>query len=160
MSLQEPPASLLTIILDTNPHAWALLAPILPLSTAIANLLVFINAHLAFNHANKVAVIASHTEKAVFLYPSPPSSSSISAVNGALAHNGSSDDVEMAHGTPSVDVDANTYRPFRLVRESLVSSLQHLISTTSPSTLSATTSIAGALTLALTHSTKTSPLIE
>lgn len=156
----EPPASLLTIILDTNPHAWALLAPTLPLSTAIANLLVFINAHLAFNHANKVAVIASHTQKAVFLYPPPPSPSSSSATNGASAHNGSSDDVEMAEGAPSVDIDANTYRPFRLVQESLISSLQYLISTTSPSILSPTTSIAGALTLALTHIHKTSTLLS
>ncbi|KAL8824100.1 MAG: hypothetical protein Q9191_005302 [Dirinaria sp. TL-2023a] len=157
----EPPASLLTIILDTNPHAWTLLAPVLPLSTAVANLLVFINAHLAFNHANKIAVLASHTQKAVFLYPPPPSpSSSSSATNGASAHNGSSDDVEMVDGVPSVDIDANTYRPFRLVQESLINSLKNLIATTSPSTLSATTSIAGALTLALTHIHKTGTLLS
>ncbi|KAK3066191.1 hypothetical protein LTS18_001926, partial [Coniosporium uncinatum] len=66
-----PPPSLLTIILDTNPFAWSLLASTLPLSKAVANLLVFINAHLAINHANQVAVIASHTTCAQWLYPTP-----------------------------------------------------------------------------------------
>ncbi|MCJ1309844.1 RNA polymerase II transcription factor B subunit 4 [Agyrium rufum] len=67
----EPPPSLLAVIIDTNPHAWALLHDILPLSKAVANLLVFINAHLAFNYANEVAIIASHTQRAEFLYPPP-----------------------------------------------------------------------------------------
>ncbi|KAI9821964.1 MAG: General transcription factor IIH subunit 3 [Pycnora praestabilis] len=70
----EPPPALLTIILDTNPHAWSLLSSTLPLSKAIANILVFINAHLAFNYANKVAVIASHSQRAQWLYPSPKKS--------------------------------------------------------------------------------------
>ncbi|RMZ76936.1 hypothetical protein DV737_g4574, partial [Chaetothyriales sp. CBS 132003] len=45
--------SLLTVILDTNPLAWALLEDTLPLSSAVANVLVFINAHLASNYTNK-----------------------------------------------------------------------------------------------------------
>ncbi|KAI7203977.1 hypothetical protein KC352_g18627, partial [Hortaea werneckii] len=77
----EPP-SLLTIILDTNPHAWALLADSLPLSKAIANLLVFINAHLAINHANRVAVVASHAERAEWLYPTPSPPKSTTEANG------------------------------------------------------------------------------
>ncbi|KLJ11024.1 transcription initiation factor TFIIH subunit 3, partial [Blastomyces silverae] len=72
-SSNVPSPSLLTIILDTNPHAWARLEPSLPLSAAIANLLVFINAHLACNYANKVAVVASHCHHATWLYPTPSS---------------------------------------------------------------------------------------
>ncbi|KAL6248242.1 RNA polymerase II transcription factor B subunit 4 [Rhinocladiella similis] len=68
---QEQSPSLLTIILDTNPAAWSLLSPTLSFSSAVANLLVFINAHLAANYTNKVAVIASHCDKAQWLYPSP-----------------------------------------------------------------------------------------
>ncbi|KAF7128725.1 hypothetical protein CNMCM5793_003576 [Aspergillus hiratsukae] len=68
-SASDPAPSLLTIILDTNPHAWALLEASLPLSTAIANILVFVNAHLACNYANEVAVVASHAQKATWLYP-------------------------------------------------------------------------------------------
>ncbi|EXJ94570.1 hypothetical protein A1O1_02966 [Capronia coronata CBS 617.96] len=78
--------SLLTIILDTNPAAWSLLSSTLPFSSAIANILVFINAHLAGNYTNKVAVIASHCDRATWLYPTPteqkpppPRSSSSSA---------------------------------------------------------------------------------
>ena len=75
----EQSPSLLTIVLDTNPAAWALLSDTLPLSAVVANLLVFINAHLACNYTNKVAVIASHPDKAQWLYPptqfsTPPSS--------------------------------------------------------------------------------------
>jgi len=162
--ITEPPVSLLTIILDTNPYAWALLAPTLPLSTAIANLLVFVNAHLSFNHANKVAVIASHTQKAAFLYPVPPSVSSNGTNGTAPNHNGFSDGIELAEPTTSngasSDVDANTYRPFRLIRDTLLQSLDSLISGTTPEDLSPTTSIAGALSLALTYINKTSTLLS
>ena len=50
--------------------------------------------------------------------------------------------------------DANQYRPFRLVQETLFSSLKTLMETTTPDSLSPTTSIAGALTLALTYINK------
>lgn len=160
----EPPTSLLTIILDTNPYAWALLAPTLPLSTAIANLLVFVNAHLSFTHANKVAIIASHTQRAAFLYPVPHSASSNRANGNAPNHNGSSGDIgltEPMNGNgASADIDANTYRPFRLIRDTLLQSLEFLISSTTPEDLSPTTSIAGALTLALTYVNKTSTLLS
>ena len=160
----EPPASLLTIILDTNPYAWALLAPTLPLSTAIANLLVFINAHLSINHANKVAVIASHTQKAAFLYPVPPTTSS-NATNGTvLNHNSSAHDSESAEAATAnghtIEDDANTYRPFRLVRDALLGCLTTLLNDTTPDSLSPTTSIAGALTLALMHINRTSTLLS
>lgn len=154
----EPPASLLAIILDTNPNAWALLAPTLPLSTAIANLLVFINAHLSINHANRVAVIASHTQKATFLYPVPPPPSS-DAINGIMSnHRSASDDIVLTDLGTALDEDANTYRPFRFVRDALLGSLTSLLDTTTPDSLSPTTSIAGALTLALMHINKTSTL--
>ena len=136
-----PAPSLLVIVLDTNPHAWALLAPTLPLSKAIANILVFINAHLAVNNANQVAVVASHSHRAVWLYPRPPSTS---------------DDVEMNdEGIANLD-DANKYRPFALIESSLLASLRHLISTTTESDVSttSTTQMAGALTLALCYINK------
>jgi len=165
--IPEPPPSLLTIILDTNPHAWALLAPTLPLSSAIANLLIFINAHLAFNNANKVAIIASHTQRAVFLYPPPPypsrptngtSTSTNGAQNGhAQPQNGHDSDDEMAdsfHQDQLHEDEANHYRPFRVIQSTLLSSLTSLYATTPPSSLTPTTSISGALTLALTYINK------
>ncbi|RYC55637.1 hypothetical protein CHU98_g10580, partial [Xylaria longipes] len=53
--------SLLTVIIDTNPRAWAAIRDLLPISKAIANILVFINAHLAYGNENQVAVLAAHT---------------------------------------------------------------------------------------------------
>ncbi|KAI5288812.1 RNA polymerase II transcription factor B subunit 4 [Ascosphaera acerosa] len=64
-------SSLLTIVLDTNPYEWAQLDDTLPLSVAVANLLVFINAHLACHYTNRVAVVASHCRHATWLYPTP-----------------------------------------------------------------------------------------
>lgn len=150
-----PIPSLLTIILDTNPNAWALLADTLPFSQVVANLLVFINAHLAYNYANKVAIIASHTLRAEFLYPNPAprnaaKDSKPDEPDGEIGDTDSPDE----HLTNSDD--ANKYRHFRLIQETLVASLSHLLATTSATSLPAipTTSMAGALTLALTHAGK------
>ncbi|KAL2069628.1 hypothetical protein VTL71DRAFT_14307 [Oculimacula yallundae] len=139
--------SLLVIVLDTNPHAWALLKSTIPLPKAIANLLVFINAHLAFNNANQVAVVASHSHRAAWLYPSAPSASS-------------SEDVEMsdANGTTSNLDNANKYRPFALIEDSILTSLRSLIATTTEDDVgsTSTTQMAGALTLALSYINKAS----
>jgi len=133
--------SLLVLVLDTNPHAWALLSKTLPLSKAIANILVFINAHLAVNNANQVAIVASHSHRAAWLYPRPSSTS---------------EDVEMSDGSrPSLD-NANKYRPFALVEEALLSSLRDLIASTTETDVATTTTtqMAGALTLALSYINK------
>ncbi|MCJ1413990.1 RNA polymerase II transcription factor B subunit 4 [Xylographa parallela] len=186
----EPPTSLLTIVLDTNPHAWALLQPTLTLSQAVANLLVFINAHLAFNNANKVAVIASHIGRADFLYPSPHSSPpvpltdapdtphdadtemgdagpsaprpmlTLNGPRGRPPTNGSAPSLPRSNTAHPTD-DANIYRPFHQVSTAIISSLDHLLATTTPASLSATqtTALAGALTLALTYINKQTVLL-
>ncbi|KAI4128616.1 MAG: hypothetical protein LQ338_002651 [Usnochroma carphineum] len=143
----EPPPSLLTIILDTHPSAWALLASTLPFSKALAALLIFINAHLACNNSNQVCVIAAHPHRAEFLYPSPSPSSSVSP-----------EDRQQQNGTttPSAS-EANFYRPFRLIQTTLLNSLYHLLSpAANPPTLPSTPSVAlsGALTLALTYTNR------
>ncbi|KAH0545560.1 hypothetical protein FGG08_000391 [Glutinoglossum americanum] len=178
---EEPTPSLLTIILDTNPHAWSLLSTTLPLSKAIATILVFINAHLAFNYANKVAVVASHCQRAQWLYPSPKPTISNSKNNGVA--NGAND-VQMENGIPDPPAirgrmkgradlgttpagspagqhqrtaitadDANKYRPFRLVEDEVMANLRALIDSTTESDLqgTSTTMMAGALTLALAY---------
>ena len=149
--------SLLTIILDTNPHAWALIADSLALSKAVANLLVFVNAHLAINHANRVAVLASHAERAVWLYPTPTRSREGNAVNGAHGDDGSADmqdgDVAGSGGPVQPPDDANKYRPFAHIEHALLSNLRRLVDMTSTDDISSTpaTMMAGALTLALTY---------
>ncbi|GAB1313153.1 RNA polymerase II transcription factor B subunit 4 [Madurella fahalii] len=140
--------SLCTIIIDTNPRAWAALADVLPISKAIANILIFVNAHLAFSNANQVALIASHSNRAVWLYPAPPKPPPAS-----------SEDVDMqdASNNSTAASSANKYPQFSQIESSLLTSLRALINDTTVSDLStATTQISGALTLALAHINKTS----
>ncbi|KAH9885902.1 TFIIH subunit Tfb4/p34 [Xylariomycetidae sp. FL2044] len=142
--------SLLTIVIDTNPRAWAAISHLLPISKAIANILVFINAHLAFGNDNQVAILAAHTNRAAWLYPKSPNPDLFAAA---------SDDVEMTDApsaAASLGTSANKYPQFAQIETSILSSLRELISRTSTQDLSPTTQISGALTLALSHIHKTS----
>ncbi|KXL46212.1 hypothetical protein M433DRAFT_134148 [Acidomyces richmondensis BFW] len=159
----EPP-SLLTIILDTNPHAWALIGDSLPLSKAVANILVFINAHLAINNANKVAVIASHSDRAEWLYPTPSwkhqtAEANRTVLNGhdvTMTGNGSND-LPTENPTQPPD-DANKYRPFAQLEHALLTNLRKLINSTTADAISSSpaTMLAGALTRALAYISKQS----
>ncbi|CAK7218811.1 RNA polymerase II transcription factor B subunit 4 [Sporothrix curviconia] len=180
----EAPA-LLTIILDTNPRAWAALANTLPLSKAIANILVFANSHLALGSANQVAVIASHSNRAIWLYPSAKEVAATAAAAAATAKakrtaaaNGSGgDDVAMAdsdsngnsHGNGSSNgsgsgnsppSSANKFPQFREIETTLLKSVGDLVTSTTERDLEETTTLlSGALTLALAHINKTAILI-
>lgn len=153
-SANDPHPSLLTIIIDTNPSAWSLLSQSLSLSQAIADILVFINAHLACNYANEVAVVASHNHKASWLYPRQPPHPPHQTTNstdpdGDIAMNGSSNPSTAAPPAGSV----NKYRPFREVEEQITHHLHELLKSTQPDDIRSTTStlMAGALTMALSH---------
>ncbi len=151
VSTSEETPSLLTIVLDTNPRPWAALSDTLPLSKAVATLLVFVNSHLAFSGANQVAVIAAHSKRAVWLYPSAPPPPPARA----------GEDVEM------VDADgqrqgggsrssANKFAKFAEIEAGLMKSLRELVADTREEDLDEpTTLVAGALTLALAHINKT-----
>ncbi|KAF2189722.1 RNA polymerase II transcription factor-like protein B subunit 4 [Zopfia rhizophila CBS 207.26] len=154
---EAPPPSLLAIVLDTNPHAWAHLSSTLPLSSAIANLLVFINAHLASGNANEVAVIASHTHRAAWLYPIPQSTTLPTSQNGT-----SNGDMETngAPTEPSVPENPNKYRPFAIIEKAILSNFAKLLDTTKESDLASTptTLVGGALSLALSYIAKSTLL--
>ena len=137
--------SLCTIVIDTNPRAWAALNDVLPISKAIANILVFVNAHLAFSNSNQVSIIAAHTNRAVWLYPTPPKQQA------------RSQDVDMQNvANDNKPSSANKYPQFAQIENSLLTALRALINDTTDSDLSSTTTqISGALTLALAHINKT-----
>ncbi|KAF2018899.1 RNA polymerase II transcription factor-like protein B subunit 4 [Aaosphaeria arxii CBS 175.79] len=151
---EETPPSLLAVVLDTNPHAWAHLSSTLPLSRAIANLLVFINAHLASGNANEVAVIASHLNKAEWLYPTPKSRLSNRAPNGDIEMNGTHRE------GGSVPDNPNKYRPFSVIESAILKNVASLMDQTSEKNLKATptTLIGGALSLALSYIAKSTLL--
>jgi transcription initiation factor TFIIH subunit 3 len=146
-SAQETP-SLLSIVIDTNPRAWAALDHVLPLSKAIANVLVFVNAHLAFSNVNQVAVVAAHVNRAVWLYPTPPQ----------ISHKDVSGDMQM-NDVPfdAPQNSANKYPQFAQIESTVLASMQKLMSETTEQDLGATTTqLSGALTLALCHINKAS----
>ena len=132
----EDVPSLLTVIIDTNPRAWAAIADVLPFSKAIANILVFVNNHLAFSNANQVAIIASHTNRAVWLYPTP---SKPQGKSGSKPHS------------------SNKYPQFAQIEQSFLAAVRALVDETTADDISSTTTtqISGALTLALCHINKT-----
>ena len=153
----EDVPSLCTIIIDTNPRAWAALADVLPISKAIANILIFVNAHLALNNSNQVALIASHANRAVWLYPAAPKSAAPSEdveMRDASGSGGSKPPPPQQQQTHS----ANKYPQFAQIEACLLSSLRALIDDTTAADLgpaTTTTQISGALTLALAHINKT-----
>ena len=149
------PASLLTIILDTNPIAWDALAATLSLSQAISNLLVFINAHLAINGSNQIAILASHTDRVAWLYPTPIGHSQGGSKNGA--QNGTSED--------QAEKNANKYRPFLAIEQEILANLRKLMDGTDPESLAGVTTagctqIAGSLTTALTYINQQTLLVD
>ncbi|KAJ4334761.1 RNA polymerase II transcription factor B subunit 4 [Ascochyta clinopodiicola] len=152
---EAPPPSLLAIVLDTNPHAWAHLSTTLSLSAALANILIFINAHLASGNANEVAVIASHSHKTSFLYPTKASSQprQNGKTNGDVDMSGSG--AERSH-----QESPNKYRPFAVVESTILQNFGKLLDETNESHLAATptTLIGGALSLALAYISKSTIL--
>ncbi|KAL6855046.1 RNA polymerase II transcription factor B subunit 4 [Amphichorda felina] len=146
----EDTPSLLAIVLDTNPRAWAALNKVLPLSRAIANILVFVNAHLAFSNTNQVALIAAHVNRAVWLYPSPQNSGATKDASGDV-------NMEDAAAPPTTPGSANKYPQFAQIEAAVLASVRRLVDGTTKDDLEATTTqLSGALTLALCHINKAS----
>lgn len=137
-------------MLDVNPHAWAQLEETLPFSKALANILVFINAHLACNYTNEVAVVAAHPKRAAWLYPARPRQENKVDHDGDVEMNGADSGNTQAFSSAS---RASKYRPFRVVEEQVTTSIRDLLASTDPTDISSTTStmMAGALTLLLSH---------
>ncbi|KAJ4864399.1 transcription factor tfb4 domain-containing protein [Trichoderma breve] len=139
--------SLLSIVLDTNPRAWAALDSSLSLAQAISNILVFVNAHLAFSNTNQVAVIAAHVNRAVWLYPTSQSPSTTTA---AKDHSGDVQMQDVPAETNAPSASANKYPQFAQIESSVFSSIQTLMAETTVQDLDqVTTQLSGALTLAL-----------
>lgn len=90
-------------------------------------------------------MIASHSQKAQWLYPTP-----------SLPIEGDEDQSNGDTSTRPPD-DPNKYRPFAQMEHTLTTNLRHLISSTSPTSLSdPSTMTAGALTMALAYISKLS----
>ncbi|KAJ2079014.1 RNA polymerase II transcription factor B subunit 4 [Coemansia sp. RSA 988] len=96
----ESDPSLLVVVLDVNPSAWAQ-SP-LALDKALQQIVIFINAYLALNPENKLVVIGASKRKCQLLYPSD------SGVDAAQ--------------------DIQVYEQFRLVDVKVLSGVQEMVS--------------------------------
>ncbi|PSR85553.1 TFIIH subunit Tfb4/p34 [Coniella lustricola] len=165
----EETPSLTAIVIDTNPRAWAAINNVLPISKALANILVFVNSQLAYSSSNQVAIIASHTNRAVWLWPTPPKTPKPFEAHQNGNGNGNGGDVEMADADSARQQSqklssssrrraaANKFAQFAQIESAILTSLRDLITSTTDVDLAATTTqISGALTLALHHANKTS----
>lgn len=72
MAEDEEESQLLVIVFDVNPVWWGVksLQGKAQITKCLDCLLVFVNSFLMLNHRNKIAFIASHSSKSVYLYPS------------------------------------------------------------------------------------------
>ncbi|EAU91711.2 basic transcription factor 2.35KD subunit [Coprinopsis cinerea okayama7 len=95
--------TLLAVVLDLSPAQWHRAAndpqPI-TLNAFLAQLLAFLNAHIACMHENTLAVFGAFPGKSVMLYASTDQ-----------------------HQTASISVDANSYPPFKLLDNTVVTSI-------------------------------------
>lgn len=139
--------SLLTVIIDTNPLIWSQVQEqpeatgdsTLSFTSMLESLTVGINAHLALNNANEVAVIANHHTGAHFLYPVKKK-----------------EQVEKTNGEHKF-VQKEMYRQFRMIDESFLSSAFELFQTSGDDEQSIKppkNSLSASLSLALTYINK------
>lgn len=119
LNVVEESPSLLTVVIDITPQLWTEFdekngkkGNILDVLKA---LIVFLNAHLAFNISNQVAVIAAHSQGIKYLYPKSGSNSNASDLDGDDEAN-----------TDKFIISKNMYRRFRNVDETLVEELYTL----------------------------------
>lgn len=98
---------------------------------------------MAINHANQVAVLASHVDSVTWLYPDSgdKSKSKSAQTNGHV------------HGDNSKSNTSNRYRPFVAVEDTVMKNLRELASSTQPSaeSLKSPPLLSGALSIALAY---------
>ncbi|PPQ99443.1 hypothetical protein CVT24_005250 [Panaeolus cyanescens] len=113
----------LSVLLDLDPSQW--LTSQLPFNTFISHLLSFLNAYIALDHENSLAVFAALPGKSQMLYSSidPPQQ--------------------------SVTIDPNSYPPFKLLDSIVTDSIQRELDSFDESQLQENTALVGALTKAL-----------
>ncbi|KAG6885961.1 hypothetical protein C0993_006888, partial [Termitomyces sp. T159_Od127] len=121
-------SSHLSVVLDLSPTQWHLSAQhSLPLSTFLAQLLAFLNAHVAAKHENSLAVYGAFPAKSLCLYSS-------------------SDPAPQ-----SQPIDANSYPPFKLVDSTIVTRIMQELDDLGEPSEEAPSSLVGALTKALCY---------
>jgi transcription initiation factor TFIIH subunit 3 len=115
----------------------------------LSTILVFVNAHLAINHANQVAIIASHIDRIAWLYPTPGRSTSGLSGSSNNEADGHTDGQNGSHRSST----ANKYPLFASVEQQVTDNLRKLLADTSPESISSSSPpfLSGAISTALTY---------
>lgn len=138
--------SLLNIILEITPRSWYALSKQISIQDITKSLLVFLNAHLSLNNSNQVAFILSLPFGSRFLHPN---------VDKAYDEH-----VSKNVGHQPTLVNKGMYRHFRLVDETVLLELNIELnrigegSKNADPTRLATSTVAGALLMALTYTNR------
>lgn len=122
--------SLLNVILDLNPTGWLNIRSKTTVQEVTKLLMVFLNAHLSLNNANRVAFLAALSSGARFLYP-----------------NAASGPQEVAASI----LNQGMYRQFRIVDDTVLEELNKEFAAVSSAPASVLSCVSGALSLALTY---------
>lgn len=133
-------SSLLIIIFDTNPVWWGQNhasgdGTEISLSQCLDCAMVFANSHLMMSQRNKLAVIASHTNQSVFLYPKP--------VSGVA--------METDQENGRNDTNDGKYELFAQVNDQIKQEIHELVSNNMTGELYSDSLIAGAMAMALCY---------
>ncbi|XP_025089262.1 general transcription factor IIH subunit 3-like isoform X2 [Pomacea canaliculata] len=139
--MEQALSSLLVLVIDVNPVWWGQRTEIednqLQLCECVDTALVFANSHLMLSHMNKLAVIATHTDRSHFLYPSRKKDISSEGGGDAMA-------------TTSAKHDGK-YEVFSQVDEVVRREIKYLISQNLEGEVAPDCIIAGALCMALCY---------
>jgi transcription initiation factor TFIIH subunit 3 len=148
------------VILDTNPAQWHQLGNGSALRTVLQSLVIAINSHLALNSANKVAVVASHSDGARFLYPRKNEHKEQEQLHSrSTSPEESTTEKEKSNSAtiPSASsrsfVSSQMYRQFKMVDETFLLNLLSLLESPPPSKPPKNT-LSGSLSLALSYINK------
>ncbi|KAJ1984842.1 RNA polymerase II transcription factor B subunit 4 [Dimargaris verticillata] len=106
-SLADDAPSLLVVILDANPLAWAR-SPV-AFVDALKQIIVFLHAYLALKHDNQLAVIASTASACHYLYSLAPTEAPVTSTTAAAAQ------------------DGNLYQRFKHVDEQILTNAQRVV---------------------------------
>ncbi|KAG6920301.1 hypothetical protein DXG01_005070 [Tephrocybe rancida] len=118
----------LSVVVDLSPTQWLLSAQSsLPLNSFLAQLLAFLNAHIASKHENTLAVFGAFPGKSLNLYSSTDPASETQVI------------------------DANSYPPFKLVDSTIVTRIMEELDDLGEPSEEAPSSLVSALTKALCY---------
>ncbi|KAL2917361.1 hypothetical protein HK105_203025 [Polyrhizophydium stewartii] len=137
--------SVLALVVDVEPLEWAAAGS---LERTVDQLLVLVNAHLALQHNNRLAVVAATASRCEIVYPPPASvaapASAVAAGDPASTADANSPDQHAGeHAAASVDLaaarkPANVYKQFFDVDNHVVRRLRQIVSEDLASSATAT----------------------